>query len=358
MSSALARSQISRAQQTRRKKKIERRRAIERGLEFIYRTACDPENFENYGHDLLCCFHCIASTSKDIELCRTARRMGRERARHWRESAQITSHLTADEIACLVFGSDAADRLGVRDKAFKESLRVAAQRFNAPDYLWFNPAYERPPSDVPEDCRCGAENPRGRKTCRRCKRRLTMLSPYAIWLDALTRSYTGQRYGIMLGASFNDVIRWLPVMRPYPVYDNASDTDFYWALYSVTHIVYTLNDYSFYRISPERLPEEYAFLKRNLRNFIELEDPESIGELLDTLKSFGLSEDHPLIIEGEDFLLGRQNSDGSWGDPSASDIYLRYHPTWTAIDGLREYAWHGGLRRISFPELRSQGVRD
>ena len=24
------------------------------------------------------------------------------------------------------------------------------------------------------------------------------------------------------------------------------------------------------------------------------------------------------------------------------DIYARYHPTWTAIDGLREYAWHGG----------------
>jgi hypothetical protein len=75
-----------------------------------------------------------------------------------------------------------------------------------------------------------------------------------------------------------------------------------------------------------------------------MEDAESTGELLDTLKSFGLSEAHPLIQKGKDFLLASQNPDGSWGDLSAKDIYERYHPTWTAIDGLREYAWHGGLR--------------
>jgi hypothetical protein len=33
----------------------------------------------------------------------------------------------------------------------------------------------------------------------------------------------------------------------------------------------------------------------------------------------------------------------------ADDIYDRYHPTWTAIDGLREYSWRG--RRLSFPKL-------
>lgn len=324
----------------------ERRRAIKRGLEFIYRTACDPECFEMYGFDFLGCFDCIDSTSSDTTLCRAARRMGRERARHWRrEHARITSGLDADEIASLVFGCCAADRLGVVDDPFKETLRAAAQHFNAKDYLGFDPVNEPPPQDVPEDCACGAYNERGRKRCHSCKRRLNMLSRYAIWLDALTRSYHGKRYGIKLGASFADVIKWMPSMRPYPTYDNEDDLDFYWAIYAITHVVYTLNDYSAYRLSPRHLPDEYAFLEQNLRHVITMEDAEAVGEFLDTLKAFGLSSDHDLIVEGENFLLAQQNADGSWGCPSDDDIYLRYHPTWTAIDGLREYAWRRGVRK-------------
>jgi hypothetical protein len=322
---------------------IERRRAVERGLEFVYRTACDPENFELWGHDYLGCFQCIWSTSKDVKLRRTARSMGQERARYWRrEHAQVTPDLEAEDIAQLVFGCYAADKLGVRDHAFKEKVRAAAERFNAQDYFGFDTAHEPPPGDVPDECACGVYNERGRKTCSECKRRLIMLSPYAVWMDALTRSYTGERYGIKLGASFADVIKWLSTMRPYPAYHEKDYADFYWALYAVTHIVYTLNDYSFYKLSPRCLPEEYAFLKLNLQQFIALEDAESVGELLDTMKAFGLSEDHPLIRKGLDFLLAQQNPDGSWGDLGEKNIYRRYHPTWTAIDGLREYAWRGG----------------
>jgi hypothetical protein len=327
-------------------KNADRRRAIKRGLEFIYEIACNAEYFELYGFDLLCCFDCIDSTSKDLTLCRTARRMGRERARHWRrEHARITSDLDADEIASLVFGCCSADRLGVVDNAFKESLRGAALQFGAEDYLGFDVANEPPPEDVPEDCECGAYNERGRKRCHGCKRRLCMLSRYAVWTDAVTRSYHGERYGIRLGASFDDVIKWLPAMRPYPVYEDEDDPDFYWAIYGVTHVVYTLNDYSLYRLSPRRLPDEYAFLKLNLRNVMATKDAESVGEFLDTLRAFGLSSDHALIAEGENFLLEQQNADGSWGCPDDDDIYRRYHPTWTAIDGLREYAWRGGVRK-------------
>lgn len=327
----------------------ERRQAIKRGLEFIYRTACDAKCFEMYGFDFLCCFDCIDSTSRDTNLCRTARRLGRERARHWRrEHARITSGLDADEIAALVFGCCAADRLGVVDDPFKENLRAASQRFNAEDYLGFDPLTEPPPQDVPDECACGAYNKRGRKRCYSCKRRLNMLSRYAVWLDALTRSYHGERYGIQLGASFADVIKWMPSMRPYPIFNSEDNSDFYWAVYAVTHVVYTLNDYSAYRLLPRQLPDEYAFLKLNLRHVIAIEDAESVGEFLDTLKAFGLSSDHDLIVEGENFLLAQQNSDGSWGCPSDDDLYLRYHPTWTAIDGLREYTWRGGVRKKLF----------
>lgn len=327
---------------------MERRRAIERGLEFVYRTACDPEHFEMYGHDYLGCFHCIASTSKDVKLRRMARKMGRERALHWRrEHSKVPADADADDIAYLVHGSYAADALGVRDSGFKEQIRKVANRFDAEDYLGFDAVSEAPPRDVPEECECGDCNSRGRKTCSTCKKRLVMMSSYAVWLDALIRSYMGERYGVKLGARFADVIKWLPEMRPYPKLDDGDNDDYYWAVYAVTHVVYTLNDYSFYSLSPSWLPQEYAFLKKNLKHAIAMEDAETVGEFLDTLKSFGLAEDHPLIVKGMGYLLGHQNPDGSWGDDAeAEDIYGRYHPTWTAIDGLRDYAWHG--RRFSF----------
>ena len=74
-----------------------------------------------------------------------------------------------------------------------------------------------------------------------------------------------------------------------------------------------------------------------------------VGEFLDSLKAFGLTNSHPLLRTGMEYLLSQQNPDGSWGDMNAEDIYQRYHPTWTAIDGLREYRWRGV--RLSFPEL-------
>jgi hypothetical protein len=280
-----------------------------------------------------------------------ARTLGRELARQWRrEHSKVPGTADADDVAALVFGSDAADRLGVRDNTFKEQLRKLAGEFDARDYMFFDPATEPPAKDVPTECDCGVTNRRGRKICRRCKNQLAMNSAYWVWFIALTRSYTGERHGIKLGASFRRVLKWLPAMRPYPSPGGAEDeVDFYWAVYAVTHVVYALNDYSSYKLSPTWLPKEYAFLKKCLTQALEMEDPEMMGELLDTLKSFGLTDNHPLIRKGLDYLLSCQNEDGSWGDPHAEDIYERYHPTWTAIDGLREYAWRG--ERLSLPRL-------
>jgi hypothetical protein len=73
-----------------------------------------------------------------------------------------------------------------------------------------------------------------------------------------------------------------------------------------------------------------------------------VGEFLDSLLAFGLTHDHPVMRPAVEFLLSRQNRDGSWGDRTA-DIYARYHATWAALDGLREYDWRG--ERLLFPEL-------
>jgi squalene cyclase len=75
----------------------------------------------------------------------------------------------------------------------------------------------------------------------------------------------------------------------------------------------------------------------------------------------GLTDNDRLIRNGIEYLLATQNADGSWGDVAAESTYTRYHSTWTAIDGLRDYAWQheksSGFERchagINFDHLHS-----
>jgi hypothetical protein len=62
---------------------------------------------------------------------------------------------------------------------------------------------------------------------------------------------------------------------------------------------------------------------------------------MDTLYSLGRDHNDPDIMAGVDFLLSCQNQDGSWGDMEDEDTYTRFHSTWTAVDGLREYCFGG-----------------
>lgn len=328
----------------------QRERAIQRGIQFIYGTACDAKSFETFGSDYLCCFSLIASTSRNLRLRRVAREMGRERARQWRkEHPALPPRLGTTTIEEFIEGTVSSDRLGVRDGALKQSIRREARRFTAQDLLGFDPAVEPPPADIPQQCRCGASNSRGRRTCRGCKRRLLMQSRYQTWMQALYGGYLSDRSEVRLGTKYADALAWLPEMRPYCGPGEGGSEDFYYSVYAITHLVYTLNDYGRYQLSPRWLPCEFEFLKANLEEAIDIDDSDMVGEFMDTLKAFGLADSNPLIRRGTQYLLSGQNSDGSWGDTNEDDCE-RYHPTWTAVDGLRDFAWRG--ERLSFPKLK------
>jgi hypothetical protein len=64
----------------------DRRRAVMRGLDFIYRTARDARIFVDYGDDYLWCFYSLSAAVRDPAVRRAARRMGFERARFWRRN--------------------------------------------------------------------------------------------------------------------------------------------------------------------------------------------------------------------------------------------------------------------------------
>jgi hypothetical protein len=313
-------------------------------MRFIYATARDERNFELYGSDYLWCFYSVGASVSDAGVRRMAWRMGRERARAWRLGhSELPGGADAATVMDFVFGNDAADSLGVRDGGrLKAQLGRAAAGFGPRDFLLFDPSNEPPPSDVPEACEFdGRENARGSKACVKCSRPLKMRSRYDVWYDALITAYTGERSGVRLGAAYADVLKWLPSLRPYRGSEGGANPDFYDTVYAVTHVVYTLNDYGQYRLSPRSLPQEFEFLRANLREAVARDDADMLGEFMDSLRAFGLDEDDREIREGMEYLLTHQNPDGSWGDAGERDIYHRYHPTWNAVAALSRYAWRG-----------------
>ncbi len=330
--------------------RADRDRAVQRGLNFMYQIACNREDFRQYGHDLLSAFYNIAYTSSDPELRAKAWRMGHERALAFRSMhPSVPADVDSSDLMDLAFGDDAAARLGAPDPRVHTALRESAKRFSVYDYLLFDPAKEPPPADIPKSCRkCGHMNPRGSTVCSRCGQKLELYDPYDLYQDALIDTYTGDRMGITFGAHYADVLRWLPAMRPYPQRILHHEDHYYSGVYTITHVVYTYNDYSQNRLSPDCFPLEVAHLKANLTEAVRDKDPETMGEYLDSLRSFGMNFNDELIRAGFDYLLSVQNTDGSWGDTKDPDPYGRYHPTWTAVDGLRDYRWKRILPCPSF----------
>ncbi len=317
--------------------------AVERGLFFISQLAENPECLLELGPDLLWCFYTISDTSKDQRIRQIARRIGRESAHRWqRENSEPPPD--PDGLMTFICGVDAAERLlGESDQALKNRLRTLVSSFGAVDFLAFDPGCEPPPKDIPELCsNCERSNSRGADVCSGCSAPLIFRSYYDIWQEALVTTYSGEIYGVQLGAPYRDVIRWISSMRPYPVHGSLTlgAYDFHHAFYAITHVVYTLSHYGRFRLTPSLFAQESAYLEASLVTAKKLHDPEMLGESMDTLYSLGRDQSDPNIMEGIYFLLSCQNQDGSWGNIEDEDIYNRFHSTWTAVDGLRKYCFH------------------
>jgi hypothetical protein len=329
----------------------DRFQAMTRALSYIAQSSRDPENFATSGGDYMYCFYSLADTANDSRLRRAALILGLESAKKWTGAhARLPAKADADTVMDFASGWLTASKLGLDDSRIKPALRAAAARFRPIDFLLFEPTTEPPPIDVPEDCRFDSTwNPRGSKVCRKCSRPLNMRSKYDVWLDALIGAYTAQRYGINIGVPYSEVVKWMPTMRPYLDRSQTTYPLFIDTVYSLTHVVYTLNDYNHYRLPRDLLPAEFAYLKRNLPEAIALNDPETMGEFLDSLKSFGMTVSDQEIRTGITYLLDTQRPDGTWSPTDEKDRYTLYHSAWTGIDGLKDCRWQG--QGLSFPDL-------
>lgn len=316
-----------------------RRRATHRALHLLRQLARRESTFAKYSGHLLPAFYFIATTSRDATLRRSALAAGRERARHWKQGWSARRRLLSpgtvlDEISA----GYAAEQLGIRHPNIRRQLETAVARYSPRELFGFDPGVETIPPDIPEDCECGAVNERGRRRCRKCRRHLAWRSRYQAWYYALIGIYFCERYGLQLPVSYSDVMSLLPALHPYPPARSPYYRD---AIYAITHIVYTLNDYNRSRLPARQMRRERAFLKASLPWAIRQGEADTAGEILDSLAGCGLADTDPLTVKGRTFLLEQQREDGGWGDED--DEYGRFHSVWTCIDGLRDYRWGGRL---------------
>jgi hypothetical protein len=324
-----------------------RRRAVGRALGLLHAIARRESTFERYSGHLLLAFCLIGTTSRSAAIRRQALEMGYERARYWKKQWPHTRRgLDADTVMHEVIASYAVERMGIGVDRIRRDLQTVLDRYTPRDLLYFDPSAERAPADVPEDCPCGHVSERGRTSCRACRKRLGKRSRYEVWYYALTTTYFCERQGVASGARFADVMGQLPGLRPYP---RPGSRHYYDSIYAVTHLVYTLNDYGRSRLSPRRFPHELRFLKACMRWALEQGEPDTVGEIIDTLAALGVDDADPLLVKGRAFLLAHQRDDGGWGEEG--DDYRQFHHVWAAIDGLRDYRWR--------PErFRRRGMRD
>jgi len=304
------------------------------------------------GSGLLSFCSSLAMTAADPKLGAQGTALGRLGFTLWRaHMGALPEEPNVASVAEYVRAYGAAESLGVRAPRIKAQLRRLARAFPAVDYFGFDPRVEPPPADVPDTCACGLRSPRGRRICAdpACCTPLIRMTRSRTWCLALTSAYCGERYGVRLGSSYRETMRWLPFVRPFRIRARNATHEFYDAAYVVTHIVYTMNDYGKFLLAPAWFPWEYAFLRTHLETALAMNDPDMVGEFLDTLRAFGAGDDDRQVRRGFDFLLDTQNPDGSWARWDADSLYTGFHATWAAIDGLREFAWTGP--GLSFPAL-------
>lgn len=330
----------------------QRNQAVARGLDFIYRTAAPEKSFEEYASDYLWCFYTIAEATTDPGTRRRALEYGRELARRWRSAnSRVPPKADADMISELTMSLEASEKLGVGQPALRVDLEKRIPDFSAADFLAFDAKKGPPPNRVitlrgEEACTAAGID---RKTveapetdCPAVKR---TIPDYDTWYDALITVYFGDRFGVPHGATFADLMRWRSALIPYPDRAFLGEDAYYDLVYLVTHLVYTHNDYNLRRLEPAELPREYAFIRRNLPVVMADGDAETYAELVESLRSFGHTpKADPEIAAALTTLMASQNEDGSWGEAEDSDVYNRYHATWTAISALIDCRFAGEKR--------------
>jgi hypothetical protein len=115
-------------------------------------------------------------------------------------------------------------------------------------------------------------------------------------------------------------------------------------IYVVTHYVYVFTGYTgnFQKRTARILRKERRFLANELPYVVKyVQDPDMIGEMVDSLLALGVKQDNKDIQDGVEFILSHQAKDGMWIDythPLLEDVQAPelkwFHTTMAAMFSL------------------------
>jgi hypothetical protein len=275
------------------------REALVRGMDYMIRSASDPENFEEYASDYLF-FFADVSRFEDPWIREQARAHGFRLGNVYLE--EMFDLECADDVVDAASVLWALDIQGKNVDVSQAVLRWVAPRFPLRDYLGFEPWVGRPDLDL--------------------------------LIDLLIGFHFTDRVGVPVGVSFAEVLLFVPAAVYLPDAEVGGDR-YVDQNNLVTHLVYTLSGYAGWEVSAELLPREFAYIKEQFPVAVMWADPETLAEFIDSLKLMG--EWDPLMDQAVLVLLSLQKPDGRWEPVEVEDEYDRYHATWCVMDALRSY---------------------
>ena len=315
----------------------ERRKAVLKALDAIFKMAEDPKNFEQFGNDMIQCFYDIASVTSEPVRHRALMYVEQlaQRWRHsilargWRpqQAEMMWQPPPPQKILDVIVGLYCMERCGVSSANLKrdvaEVLEKTSMTYTVPDYLGWDPR-KGPPPGGSTDVMSGAVTSRYRALC-------TALT-YAFYADAV---------GLNLGCSYAEVLVHAAKMRPYKGPRGFAHFDDYTdQCYLVTHVVFTLSHWGELSLEPRLLPHEYYFLKENFLVAIRQRDVHLVGEYVECLRVFGSNDADAHVKLGIAFLLSTQSpTSHAWDD--LEDPYTCYHATMVAAQGLLAHTTRG-----------------
>lgn len=147
-----------------------------------------------------------------------------------------------------------------------------------------------------------------------------------------------------------------------PPYD--SDYKFHDSFYMATHVVFAISAYSAIKTNPKDVPWLFDYCRRSALYWVKqawmrssgrqsdrLVDIDGLAEVVDVMRGCGQTDGgDTLLCSATLVLLELQRPDGSWpywilsqegGDlvavePAECSFYNKVHPTWTAVQSLRD----------------------
>eukprot|EP01041_Mallomonas_annulata_P012193 gene12193-25611_t len=318
---------------------------VERGLSYILSLALEKENFENFGSDAFLTFYDVATTAEEplrkFALLRTeitaqmwlqhypslAPNTDDENENDSSHSKHSKKHQpTADEVLDFIMGIYALERVGIGHDS-KEEVRTAASKYSTEDFFDISPKY--------------FDKSRGLHSSERIECR--------DFTQVLTYSFYAEKTGINIQIKQSDILRTLPLYRPYKMYklsnkDDEKFDEFADQLTMIFNIIHILSNYGELRLSSNLLPQETLFLSNKdiLNLCIEFNDIHLIGEIIHCLRVLGTPDTDEIMQIGLNYLRSKQDKNGSWpARDDSSDAYFKYHATMCAISALNPQRFRG-----------------